>query len=191
MPGDQAVRGVSNPFVNRILVAREDSPRYGDGARQKLKTFDLILTGEETSENPADDAAILSAGTEGETDSEQNLAQRFGAQAAAPAAATRSDAAATSASTLSSRVYQGSLGIFRQFSEQHPELHGTDLLNAFISELRSILAGSSNQQLSGLSDDELSSVSSSVDEVLKSVRTSYQRKLAAEQPMNRKVNLFA
>lgn len=191
MPGDQAVRGISNLFVNRILVAREDSSRYGDTARQKMKTFDLVLTGEGAGENPTDDAAILSSGSESDAESEQNLAQRFGAQASTIATPKNSDVVSASASSLSARVYQGSLGIFRQFSEQHPELHGTDLLNAFISELRSILAGSSNQQFAGLSDEELTSVSGSVDEVLNSVRTTYQRTLASEQPPDRKVNLFA
>lgn len=170
MSGDQAVRSVSTPFSNRILIARSGgSQTYGDARRPRgqVKTFDLVLSDGAQSDTAA-------AAFENQT---QNGGQ---------------DQPASEPSQLGSKVYQGSLGIFRQFSEAHPELHGSELLDAFFTELRNILARGPASPIDGLNGDEMAQAAQSVDSLISEIRPLLRRQVsvpaAGEEP---RVNIFA
>ncbi len=164
MSGDQAVRSISNPFVNRVLVARSgESARYGDSPGSKsTKTFDLTLSGETANRDPQQAAA----------DSREQEDGAF------------------KPSNSGARLYQGSLGFFRQFSEQHPELRGSDLLNAFISELRVVLASGASSGFEGLNEADLTSSGESIDGLISEVRPLFSRLIPAQGTGESRLNIF-
>lgn len=163
------IRSINQPFSNRVLVARGGDYQFSGSSRQSRqpKTFDLILAGDEAAV-PDQPAAQFQPGGTQSSDKEQ-----------------------THGSELAGKIYQGSLGIFRQFSEQHPDLHGSELLNAFLSELRVILAkGSAGSNFQGISDAEFESVSASVDSVIAQIRPMFKGQVSPETGSESKLNIF-
>ena len=163
------IRSINQPFSNRVLVARTGDFQFGSSSRnsREPKTFDLILAGGE--------AAVT----------DQPAAQFQ------PGDTQYSDKQQAQSSELAGKIYQGSLGIFRQFSEQHPDLHGSELLNAFLSELRVILAkGSAGSPFEGISDADLETASASVDSVIAQIRPMLKGQVSPDGGGESKLNIF-